>query len=62
MEPFMEITKASVAIAKKFLDAGSQRPAAMTEMQEFWKSLSDDEKLQFTREAVTLMPELTPAA
>ena len=57
----MEITKGSVVIVKKFIEAGSSRGAGMTEMQTFWKECSDEEKLQFTREAVSLMPELATA-
>lgn len=57
----MEITKGSVAVVKKFIDAGSSRPASMTEMQTFWKGLTDGEKLQYTQEALSLMPELAPA-
>ena len=56
----MELTKGSVSIVKKFIDAGSTRSAQMTEMQEFWKSCSEAEKLQYTKEALALMPELTP--
>lgn len=54
----MELTKGNVAVVKKFIDAGSSRSAGMSEMQEFWKNCSDGEKLQFTSEAVSLMPEL----
>jgi len=57
-----EITKGSVVIVKKFIEAGSTKSAGMTEMNEFWKSLTDAEKLQFTLEAVSLMPQLAPAA
>ena len=57
----MNIIKGSVAIVKKFIDAGSSKNAGMTEMQEFWKSCTDTEKLQFTQEAVALMPELATA-
>ena len=54
--------KGSVAIVKKFIDAGSTKSAGMIEMQEFWKSLTDAEKLQYTVEAISLMPELAPAS
>lgn len=57
----MEITKGSVAIVKKFIDADSTKKATMTEMQEFWKACSDEEKLQFTKEALAIMPELMAA-
>lgn len=57
----MELTKGSVAIVKKFIDAG-ERKVGMSEMQEFWKACTEEEKLQFTREAVALMPELAPVA
>jgi len=56
----MEIIKGNVSVVKKFIDAGSSRPAGMTEMQTFWKALTDTDKLQFTREALALMPELAP--
>lgn len=58
----MKITKGSVGIVKKFIDAGSTVKAGMSEMQQFWAACSDSEKLQFTREAVNLMPELAPTA
>jgi len=57
----MEIVKGSVSIVKKFIDANSTNKAGMTEMQEFWKACTEEEKLQFTREAVQIMPELAPA-
>ena len=56
----MEIVKGSVGIVKKFIDADSTNKAGMTEMQEFWKNCSDEEKLQFTKEAISLIPELAP--
>lgn len=50
--------KASVVVVKKFLEADGGKSVGMTEMTIFWKSCTDDEKLQFTREAVALHPEL----
>jgi hypothetical protein len=57
----MELTKGSVSVVKKFIDSNSTRAAGMTEMQEFWKSCTDEEKLQYTQEALILMPELSPS-
>lgn len=54
----MEITKGSVVTVKKFIDAGAVKTVGMSEMQEFWKSLTEEEKLQYTKEAIELMPEL----
>lgn len=54
----MDAVKASVAVVKKFIDAGSSKAASMSEMQEFWKSLTDEEKIRFTHEATLLMPNL----
>jgi hypothetical protein len=53
--------KGSVVIVKKFIDAGATKTVGMGEMTEFWKACSDAEKLQFSNEAVALMPELAPA-
>ena len=55
----MEILKSSI-IVKKFLDEGSGKHVGVQEMSTFWKSCSEEEKLRFTQEAVTLMPELAP--
>lgn len=57
-----EVTKGSVVVVKKFIDSESTKRVGMQEMQEFWKTLSESEKLQYTNEAITLMPELAAAA
>ena len=54
----MPHTKGSVVVVKKFIDSGNSAKVTMTEMQEFWKSISEEEKLRFTLEAVALQPEL----
>jgi hypothetical protein len=54
----MELTKGSVVVVKKFVDAGSTNRVGMAEMSVFWQSLTDNEKFQFTLEAINLMPEL----
>lgn len=57
----MEITKGSVSVVKKFIDSGSTTKAGMAEMQTFWAFCSETEKLQFTKEAISLQPELAMA-
>ncbi len=48
-----EHTKGSVVVVKKFIDRGS-KSVGMIEMKEFWNACSEEEKLQFTREAASL--------
>ena len=54
----VDINKGSVIVVKKFIESDSSSYVGMTEMQEFWASLQDAQKLQFTKEAVALQPEL----
>lgn len=42
-----EVTKYNVSGLKRFLEKDS-RPVTMTEFQDFWKSLTDTEKQEFS--------------
>ena len=45
-------TSVTVVNVKNFLNAGTSQPVQMKEMQEFWKALSDDEKMDVRRSVV----------
>jgi len=46
----MEVSdkKGSVLVVKNFLNHNTKRPVESRELVEFWKSLTDEEKIDFT--------------
>ena len=50
-------TEPSVKIVKRYLELNS-KTVPSSEMMEFWKASSPEERLQFTNEAAPLEPSL----
>ena len=54
--------KGNVVVVREFLNEGSSKPVSMSEMAEFWKACSTEEKEQYATEARALTPEVVPEA
>jgi hypothetical protein len=55
------VGKANVILVKEFLNLNTNRPVPLTEMNEFWKSCSMEEREQYAAEVRKLVPELDGA-